>query len=190
MYVQPIPDDAAEGRIHEMYETDLAKNGYVSNFTRLFSLNPAAWDAWLSLRASLRRMGERRYELATIAAASALRCRYCVAAHGAILESKFFTRDQLEELVRDFRTAGLDPLDVDVMALAEKIALHAYRVTPGDVERLRAHGLSDEDIFDVVLAASARSFFSKTLDAMGTEPDDAYESTLPLFDLIGATQDR
>ena len=126
----------------------------------------------------------RRYELATLAAAEALRCRYCVAAHGAVLESKFFERPQLEAIVRDFRTAGLDPIDVAIMAFAQKIALHAYEVTDADVDELRAHGLSDGEILDVAFAASARSFFSKTLDAMGCEPDEALAGTANLLDLV------
>ena len=44
---------------------------------------------------------------------------------------------------------------------------------------LRAHGLSDEEILDVVLASSARSFFTKTLDALGAVPDDAFRELEP-----------
>ena len=37
--------------------------------------------------------------------------------------------------------------------------------------RLQGLGLSKLEILDVVLAAAARCFFSKTLDALGVEPD-------------------
>jgi hypothetical protein len=43
----------------------------------------------------------------------------------------------------------------------------------------RDYGLSDEEIFDVVLAAAARCFFSKTLDATGTAPDAAFAQLPP-----------
>jgi hypothetical protein len=39
---------------------------------------------------------------------------------------------------------------------------------------LRDLGLSADEIMDVVLAASARCFFSKTLDALGVLPDASY----------------
>lgn len=184
MHVETISEDDAQGRVREMYDQDLANDGYISNYTRLFSLNPAAWDGWLALRGSLKRMDLRRYELATIAAAGALRCRYCVAAHGAVLESAFFSRDEVERLVTDYRDAGLSPEEVAIMALAEKVALNAYKVTREDVQSVRDHGLTDAEIFDVVLAAAIRSFFSKTLDAMGAEPDPALSPTIPLFDLL------
>jgi uncharacterized peroxidase-related enzyme len=185
MHVHTVPEAEATGEVRAAYERDLASRGYIANFTQLFSLNPAAYEAWGALITSIRdRMDLRRYELATLAAASALRCRYCVSAHGAILESKFYARAELEAITRDFRNAGLEAIDVAIMAFAEKVALHAYKVTPGDVEDLRAHGLTDEEIFDVTLTAAARSFFSKTLDAMGAEPDGVLAPSTPLFDLI------
>jgi alkylhydroperoxidase family enzyme len=91
-----------------------------------------------------------------------------------VLRSKFYSPEQVEAIVRDFRNAGLDPVDVAIMAFAEKVALHAYRVTAKDIESLRQHGLSEADILDVVLAAAARCFYSKSLDALGAEPDAAY----------------
>src|SRR5881397_1176647 len=50
------------------------------------------------------------------------------------------------------------------MAFAEQVVVDATSITQGDVDELRAHGLSDDEVFDVVLAAAARCFFSKTLD--------------------------
>ncbi len=40
-------------------------------------------------------------------------------------------------------------------------------------------GLSAAEVVDVVLAATARCFFSKTLDALGAEPDAAYRELDP-----------
>ena len=64
------------------------------------------------------------------------------------------------------------------MEFAQKVALNAYKVTEDDVAGLRAFGLTDADVFDVVLTAAARAFFSKSLDAMGAEPDEAYVEQL------------
>jgi alkylhydroperoxidase family enzyme len=96
-----------------------------------------------------------------------------------VLLSSYFTDDEVEAIVNDYRNAGLSPEEVAVMALAEKVALHAHRVTPDDIDGLRGFGLSDEEILDVVLTASSRSFFSKTLDAVGAEPDDVYHELGP-----------
>ena len=65
------------------------------------------------------------------------------------------------------------------MDLAEKVVDDATSVTEADVQRLRDLGLTDKDVLDVVLAASARCFFSKTLDALGAEPDAAFLRARP-----------
>ena len=185
MRITPVPDSEVTGAVRAIYDRELANRGYIPNFTRLFSLNPAAYEAWGALLVSIRdRMDLRRYELVTLAAASALHSRYCVSAHGAVLESKFYERPELEAITRDYRTAGLDSTDVAIMAFAEKVARNAYEMTSADVDDLRARGLTDAEILDVTLAAAARSFFSKTLDAMGAEPDEALAPTMSLFDLI------
>ena len=184
-YVRTVPIDAADGLLAETYDRELAKDGYVANMTQLFSLRPEVYAAWGQLRESIRgNMDLRRYELATLAAARALRCRYCVGAHASILESKFYDRRQLEAIMRDFRDADLDKADVAIMAFAEKVALHAYRVTLEDIETLRGHGLTDAEVFDIALAAALRCFFSKVLDSMGAEPDEAYAEAATLLELV------
>ena len=91
-----------------------------------------------------------------------------------MLRSEFFTAEEVEAIVRDYRSAGLPPEEVALIAFAEKVALDAHNVTQEDIDRLRQHGFSDEEILDVALTAAARSFFSKVLDAVGAEPDAKY----------------
>jgi uncharacterized peroxidase-related enzyme len=95
-------------------------------------------------------------------------------AHGALLRKNFFSADQLVAIVKDFRNAGLPPEEVAIMSFAQKIITQARQIKENDIDELRKHGLSDEEILDVVVACTARSFFSKTLDALGTKPDEAY----------------
>jgi len=61
-----------------------------------------------------------------------------------------------------------------MLAYAEKVTLNAYKVTQKDIDELRSHGFSDGEILDIALTAAARNFFSKTLDAVGAEPDPKY----------------
>jgi len=91
-----------------------------------------------------------------------------------VLRKNFFSAEQLIAIVTDYRNASLDPQDVAVMALAEKVILDQHNVTQEDINGLLAFGLTDEEVLDVVLTAAARSFYTKVLDALGAEPDDAY----------------
>ena len=100
-------------------------------------------------------------------------------AHGAVLRKNFFEPAQLAAIARDFRSAGLPEQEVAVMSFAQKVCTQAAQISEADYADLRAHGLSDEEILDVVLASSARSFFTKTLDALGAVPDDAFRELEP-----------
>ena len=158
--------------VPEMFAANLAPAGHVPNFVHTFAARPAVFEAWKQLsRAIQESMDLRRYELATLAAATALKSSYCSLAHGQILADKFYTAEEVAALVDE---PANDPVDRAVMAFARKIALAADTVTQEDVDALKALGLTDADVLDVALAAAARAFFSKTLDATGTQPDSAY----------------
>ena len=90
-----------------------------------------------------------------------------------MLRKNFFSAEQLIAIATDYHNAGLAPDEVAIMALAEKVILDQHNVTQQDINSLLAYGLSDEEILDVVLTAAARSFYTKVLDALGAEPDDA-----------------
>jgi alkylhydroperoxidase family enzyme len=141
-----------------------------TNMERAFETHPGVLAAWVELNTAIKaRMPLRRYELATVAAAQRLRSSYCSLAHGKVLRDECGA--PLADIVRDRRAAGLDELDVAVMDLAEKVVDDATAVDDADRQRLRELGLSDDEIMDVVLAATARCFLSKTLDALGVLPD-------------------
>ncbi|MGW5190904.1 carboxymuconolactone decarboxylase family protein [Kribbella sp. NPDC004138] len=157
----------------ELFEANRAPAGHVPNYVHAFAARPAVYEAWKQLNGAIKEsMDLRRYELATLAAATALKSSYCSLAHGQVLADKFYTAEEVVALVEE---PPNDPVDRAVMAFARKVALAADTVTQADVDELRALGLSDADVLDVVLAAAARSFFSKTLDATGTQPDSAFK---------------
>jgi len=155
-----------------------------TNLERAFDERPEVFAAWVGLNSAIKAgMDLRRYELATLAAARRLRSSYCCLAHGAVLLERF--DEPVVEIARDHRRAGLDPVDVAVMDLAEKVVDDATAIGEADLRPLRELGLTEGDIMDVVLAATARCFFSKTLDALGVLPDPHYRELEPeLLDVL------
>jgi alkylhydroperoxidase family enzyme len=136
------------------------------------------YAAWAQLNGAIKAsMDPRRYELATLAAARRLRSSYCALAHGSVLVERF--GEAVHAIALDHRAAGLDPVDVAVMDLAEQVVDDATSIRDADLQRLRDLGLSDQELMDVVLAAAARCFFSKTLDALGVQPDASYRRLDP-----------
>jgi len=148
-----------------------------TNFERAFAPRPDVFAGWVQLNTAIREgMDRRRYELATLAAALRLRSSYCSLAHGRVLLERF--DEDVAAIARDRHTAGLDELDLAVMDLAEKVVDDATAISEADREPLRRLGLTDVDILDVVLAASARCFLAKALDGVGVLPD-AFFAELP-----------
>jgi uncharacterized peroxidase-related enzyme len=178
-FIETIPEDAAEGATAEWYAADRAEDGYVSNSTKAFGHRPAVLAAWVQLGGTIGgAMDPRRYELATVAAARVLRSSYCSLAHGKVLAERFLGPERTIALATGAVDA-LDPLDAEIVRFATLVATDAASVTASDVERLRALGLSDEEVLDVVLAVAARCFFSTVLDALGVQPDPAYRALDP-----------
>jgi uncharacterized peroxidase-related enzyme len=179
-FIETVHEDEATEAVAEMYAVDRQTFGRLPNFTQAFSSRPAVYAAWRQLNGAIKaNMDLRRYELATVAAARRLRSSYCTLAHGSVLIDKFMEPDVLKAVVDDYRAAGLDPTDVAVMDLADKVVRDATSVSEDDLDRLRTLGLTDAEILDVVLAAAARCFFSKTLDAVGVRPDPSYSELEP-----------
>jgi alkylhydroperoxidase family enzyme len=140
------------------------------NLQRAFALRPHVFAAWQQLNGAIKETADlRRYELATLAAARRLTSSYCCLAHGKVLAEQFYDPATVAAL-----PDGLDETDRAIMRFAERVVDDATAITPADVDELRVHGLSDAEITDVVLAAAARCFFSKTLDALGAQPDASY----------------
>lgn len=180
-FIDTVPEGEATGAAAEVYAADREAFGFLPNLTQAFSLRPEVYGAWKQLNGAVKAgMDLRRYELATIAAARELRSSYCMLAHGSVLMDKgLLEPDALRAVVSDHRDAGLDDVEVAVMDLSAKVVRDATIVDQADIDRLRSLGLSDQDILDVVLAAAARCFFSKVLDAVGAEPDAKYAQLDP-----------
>lgn len=54
-FIRVIEDDQASGRARELFDADLAKDGYVWNLTRVLAIRPQALDAWQRWSAIRRR---------------------------------------------------------------------------------------------------------------------------------------
>jgi alkylhydroperoxidase family enzyme len=149
-----------------------------ANYEQAFAQRPDVYAAWQQLLGAIKaNMDVRRYELATLAAARRLRSSYCCLAHGSVLLRQF--DEPVREIALDHHAAGLDEVDVAVMDLAERVVEDASSIEDADLQRLRDLGLTDAEITDVVLTAAVRCFFSKTLDALGIQPDSSYTELDP-----------
>jgi uncharacterized peroxidase-related enzyme len=179
-FIRTTAPHEAQGAALEMYRQVEQAMGHIPNWALAFSLRPGVRAAWAALQASIRsNLSVRSYELATLAAARALRSSYCSLAHGKILTEKVFDAAAVTAIMQNAEAAPLEPRERSMMAFAERVALAADRVTAADIDELRSHGYSDEEIFDLAATAAARCFFSKLLDALGVQADAAFHDLEP-----------
>ena len=178
-YLESVDESSAGEQTRALFERARETYGYLPNHTAVFGPRPAVHRAWAQLSAAVQAsMTPRRYELATLGAARALRSSYCSLAHGEVLVRDHLPAGTVAALASGADDVDLDPAERAVVGFAAKVARSAPDVTADDVAALRGHGLTDEEILDVVLAASIRCFFSTVLDATGTLPDAALRTRL------------
>jgi hypothetical protein len=76
-FIRTIHEDGADARLEAVFAEERRTNGYVGHNAKAFSLRPEVYQAWRGLSKAIRsNMRLRRYELATVAAAAASRCKY------------------------------------------------------------------------------------------------------------------
>jgi uncharacterized peroxidase-related enzyme len=178
--VRTVPEDEATGLVTELYAEEIEAQGYVPSHTRVMALNPEAERAWEALiRTIALPLGKRRYELVTLAAARALRSRHCLLAHGQRTRA-LLSDEQLARLAADYRDADLSAAEVAMMAFAEKVSTEADTMTDEDSLRLREAGFTDREIVDITLAAAARNYYSRAIQALAVDVDVPPELPEPL----------
>ena len=181
MFIE-VPDEATvDGEVAEWYERQRSSWGYLPNYAPAFAARPDVAEAWNGLNGAIKgHMDRRRYELATVAAARAYRNTYCTAAHSKFLRDDCDDESTMRAIAADPTGHDLDPVDRAVVEFATHVADDASSITSADVQRLRDQGLSDPEIVDVALAAAARGFFTKVLDALGVQADAQLGQTFDL----------
>jgi uncharacterized peroxidase-related enzyme len=172
VFISVTSEDQATGPLADYYARQRKAWGFLPNYAGAFATRPDIAQAWDALNGAIREgMERRRFEIATIAAARALRSTYCTAAHSKFLRDLCDDEATMRAIVDDPSGGSLGGADRAVYEFATKVAIDASQVEQEDVDRLRSCGLSDADIADVVFAAAARSFFTKVLDGLGAQLD-------------------
>ncbi len=78
------------------------------------------------------------------------------------------TQQQVQGILENIDGSGLiDAKTKQLLHLAEKITRHAYKVTPEDMDALRAIGCTDEAIFEAVAVTALFNFMDRMADALG-----------------------
>ena len=176
----PVPDLAElpedlRARIDEVAD----KSGFVPNVFLLLAHRPDEWRAFFAYHDALMDketpgLTKADREVVVVATSAENRCLYCVVAHGAIVRIRARNPRLADQVATDWRKAELDERQRAVVAFAVRMAVEPWTVTPEHLDALRAHGLTDDDVWDVGAIAGFFAMSNRLVHLAGTMPNDEF----------------
>ena len=173
-----LPDDLRV-KILEVQE----KAGFVPNVFLALARRPAEWRAFFAYhdalmlpetagRTSGLTKGDREMIVTTTSAANS--CLYCVVAHGAILriyEKKPLVADQVAV---NYKKADITPRQRAMLDFAMKVCLQSHTIEDADFAALAAHGLDDEDAWDIAAITAFFGLSNRIASFSGMQPNPEF----------------
>jgi RNA polymerase sigma-70 factor, ECF subfamily len=96
---------------------------------------------------------------------------YCVAVHCEILRGLGVPEDASDQIAIDHHQAGLSKSDTALLDFALKLGQRPTDVTQAEIDGLRRHGFTDEQILESVVMTGLSSFLNTVQMGLGTVPD-------------------
>jgi uncharacterized peroxidase-related enzyme len=177
MFLREAPET---GDVRAAHEAERASEGYVSNHTRLWSWRIDLDQEFRRLRSGIMSssaLTERDFAVLVTSTASQLGDSYCSLAWGARLAS--LSDEETAARVLGGSAEGLSEREAALAGWTRQIVRDPNATTERDVERLRASGLGEREIFEATAFVAFRLAFSTVNDALGAVPDDELADEAP-----------
>jgi len=168
-----LPEDI-RSRMLEVQE----KAGFIPNVFLTLAHRPAEWRAFFAYHDALmeRESGltKAEREMIVVVTSGANDCHYCIVAHGAIL--RIYAKNPLvaDQVATNYRKADITPRQKAMLAFALKVSLGSRDLVDDDYAAVRAHGFSDEDIWDIGAIAAFSSMSNRMADLISMRPNDEF----------------
>ncbi|KQS64856.1 peroxidase-related enzyme [Modestobacter sp. Leaf380] len=156
----PVPARAdLPADLRERLDTVEEKSGFLPNVFAALSHRPEEARAFFAMHDALMDkdtpgLSKADREVVVVATSAANDCLYCVVAHGAIARVRARDPYLADQVAVDWRKAPVDPRMHAVLDVAVRLAVSPVEVTAADLDRLRGHGLSEDDVWDVGMIVS------------------------------------
>jgi uncharacterized peroxidase-related enzyme len=154
------------------------KLGFVPNVLRAWLLRPEKLRNFIRLYDELMLgpsgLSKLEREIIAVAVSAWNRCYYCLVAHGAAVR-KLSNDPQLGEMMAfNYRVTELEPRQRAMLDFAIKLTAAPYDASEADRAGLRAHGFSDEDIFDICEIAGFFNYTNRVAHGVDMMPNAEY----------------
>lgn len=175
----PVPD--LEGLPEDLRQRIVAvqeKAGFIPNVFLALAHRPEEFRAFFAYHDALMEkeggLTKAEREMIVVATSAANHCLYCVVAHGAVLRVR--AKDPLlaDQIAVDYRRAPISQRQRSMLDFAVKVARDSHTVEDADLERLRAHGFSDEEIWDIGAIAGLFALSNRMANLLALEPNPEF----------------
>jgi uncharacterized peroxidase-related enzyme len=153
------PREGVPADLAERFAAVEERSGFLPNIFAALAWRPEEARAFFAMHDALMDketpgLSKADRELVVVATSAVNDCLYCVVAHGAV--ARIRTRDPYlaDQVAVDWRKAPLSPRMHAVLAVATRLAADPAAVTEADLEMLTAHGLTQDDVWDVGMITS------------------------------------
>ena len=174
---EPPPEPSRDAA----YAADRDGDGYVWNVTRLWGWRGDVYHDFAALRSALMRassLTEREWAVMVTALAAQLGDSYCSLAWGPKL-ARLSDPETVAQLIANGPTPALSEREQALAEWTRRLVVDPNATTADDVERLRAVGLDEKEIFEATAFIAFRLAFSTVNDALGAEPDRQLADAAP-----------
>jgi len=175
----PVPDESElPERLQKLFAKARETIGFVPNVFRAYSYRPDRLSAWFAhykqLHVPTENLDEADREMIAVVVSAWNRCTYCVVAHGHALRVALGDQVQADLIAINWRHADLDERRSVICGFAEKLTATPHEMVEADLHGLRAVGLTDEEIWDVIEITSMYNFTNRLALATGQIPNEEY----------------
>jgi uncharacterized peroxidase-related enzyme len=171
--LEDLPEDIRV-RILEVQE----KSGFVPNVFLALAHRPAEFRAFFAYHDALMEkesgLTKAEREMIVVATSGANQCQYCVVAHGAILRVRAKSPLVADQVAINYRKADITPRQKAMLDFALKTSLEAQAIGEADFAALRAHGFTDEDIWDIGAIAAFFALSNRMANLTDMRPNDEF----------------
>ncbi|MGO4447981.1 peroxidase-related enzyme [Phyllobacterium sp. TAF24] len=171
--VTELPQDIAD-RILAVQE----KSGFVPNVFLVLAHRPDEFRAFFAYHDALMDkpggLTKAEREMIVVATSAANQCQYCVIAHGAILRIRAKNPLIADQIATNYRKADITPKQRAMLDFAMKVSVEAYKVESADYEQLKAHGFSQDDMWDIAAISAFFAMSNRLANATDMRPNDEF----------------
>ena len=175
--VPPVGELAPE--LRERFAAVEERSGFLPNIFAALAWRPAEANAFFTLHDALMDketpgLSKADRELIVVATSAANGCLYCVVAHGAIARIRARDPYLADQVAVDWRKAPLSPRMQAVLEVASRLATQPVTVTADDLAALRAHDLTEDDVWDVGAIVSLFALSNRLAHWAAVPPNEEF----------------